>query len=601
MKQFLKRVSKSVLGAVMVMASGWAVAPAANAQMGGFEVAIQSPQAELVVPNRQKTIEVKGLARLVGGVRRLDLFLVLDTSKSLLKSDPKNHRTEAAVGLVKSLSWSDVHIGVVDFDRKTQLISPLTGDRMAVIKALRTLDQKGSSDPTAGIRMALQGFAEGGRENSTRMMLVFTDGKLKHKDIRSALVESQEQGVSISTVAFGSTPSGESILRELADGTGGIFVPVNDPSELPDAFLNLRTTGVEDIELRVNDSDPIPARMAGANFSADVPLELGENQIVVRAMSYDGREKEARVAVTVRSAGCAELTVRAERDGVPALSISNRAVEIVVDGSGSMWGRMEGRTKIEIAKQILEDALGWLPPDLNLSLRAYGHQFDRKEHNCEDTELLVTPGRDNRSEIRAAIAGLQPKGYTPLGYSLSKVASDFGDFVGERAVVLVTDGLESCDGDAPAEARALQAEGALPVHVISFGLGGKSGKEDLGSLRAIAEASRGKFLTASSAAELRRALETSVGTSYRVLRGDEEVARGNLGSDERIRLPGGDYRLELDSAPPHTLPVSLTSEENLTVVLRREEAGVLNENALAPTEYIACDENGPEAPQQEGS
>ena len=592
-------VSKSILSGLFVaLAVGLMGAPGAFAQLGGFELEIQSPEPETVVPNRQTSIEVKGRATIIGGIRKLDLFLVLDTSKSLLKSDPQNHRTEAAVGLVKSLSWSDVHIGIVDFDRKTKLVSALTGDRTGVIKALRGLDQNGSSDPTAGIRMALQGLSESGRPGSTRMMLVFTDGKLKHKDIRKALAESQAQGVTISTVAFGSNPSGESILRELAAGTGGTFVPVTDPSELPDAFLNLRTTGVKTFELSVNGSAPVQARLAGADFSAEVPLQLGENRIVAKATSFDGREKEAELTVTVRSAGCAELVVRAERDGKPALSISNRAVGIVVDGSGSMWGQMAGRTKIEIAKEILDSALDWLPPDLSLSLRAYGHQYDRKEHNCEDTELLVPPGLDNRAEIRSAIAGLQPKGWTPLGYSLSHVSADFGDFVGEKAVVLLTDGLESCEGDAPSEARALQADGPVPVHVIGFGLGGN---EDLGSLQAIADASRGQFITAGSAAELRRALDMTVGTPFRVMRDAVEVAKGTLGTDERIHLPGGDYLVQLDSAPPHALPITLASEENLTVVLQREETGVADRTSREPTEYIACDDEGAEAPAEEAS
>ena len=257
-----------------------------------------------------------------------------------------------------------------------------------------------------------------------------------------------------------------------------------------------------------------------------------------------------------------------------------------------MWGRMEGRTKIEIAKEILEDALDWLPPDLSLSMRAYGHQYDRKQKNCEDSELLVAPGTGNRGEIRSAIASLQPKGWTPLGYSLAQVSSDFGDFVGERAVVLVTDGIESCDGDAPAEARALQKDGAFPVHVIGFGLDGS--REELSGLRAIADASGGRFISAASASELRRALGTTVGTPFRIFRGDEPVAQGSLGSSDRILLPAGDYRVQLDSSPPHTTTVSLATEENLTVVLRRDAAEVVETRARAPIEYLACDEAGAE-------
>lgn len=558
-------------------------------KLGAIQLEIAAPGPSWVVPSQQASIEVEGRASLVGGVGKVDLFLVMDTSKSLRRTDPQDHRSAGAIGLVRSLSWSPTHIGVVDFDRKGKLLSPLTADRTAVTEAIRSLDQDGKTDLADGIRTALQGFDEAGRPGALRVMLVFTDGRSQPEAAREAIAEAQARGVSVSMLLLGSDDAGESVLRELAESTGGRVVAVSDPSQLPDAFLGLRTTGIERVELRANDGAPVAARLMGESFSAALPLERGENRIVATATSIDGREQEFSVAITVRSPGCAEIEVRAERDGAPALSISSRAVELVVDASGSMWGGMDGRTKIEIAKEILDDALEWLPPDLNLSLRAYGHQSARQERNCEDTELLVSPGSGNRAEIRSAIQGLRPKGQTPLGYALAHVSADFGDFAGERAVVLVTDGLESCGGDAPAEARALQDAGSLPVHVIGFGLTGTA-DEDLASLRAIAEASGGRFLTAGSAAELRQALGTTVGTPYRLWRGDAPVADGILGAGEPIRLPAGSYRLQLESTPPYDLPVTLAAEEGLTLVLRRQGDQVVHEASRTPIAYTACEE-----------
>lgn len=584
----------SVLGLVL------GAAPPGRAQVAGFDVEIVRPTPDAVLPSSQTSIEVEGRTSAITAVRQVDLFLVLDTSKSLRRSDPKDNRSAGAIALVKSLYWSNTYIGVVDFDRKAKMVAPLTGDRTAVIEAIRGLDQDGSTDLAAGIRTALQGFEKSARPGSSRVMILFTDGKSKPKDALEAMAKARAQAVSISTVVFGSDAEGAATLHEIADRTGGSFVAVTDPSQLPDAFLNLRTTGVERVELRVNGSAPVPARLVNGTFTADVPLASGENRIVAAAHSVDGRQKEVAISVTVRSPGCAGLQVRAERAGAPALSISDRAVEIVVDASGSMWGKMDGRTKIEIAREILEGALDWLPPDLNLSLRAYGHRYERQANNCEDTELLVPPGAGNRSEIRSAIAGLRPKGQTPLGYALSQVAADFGSFRGERAVVLVTDGIESCGGDAPAAARALQADGRIPVHVIGFGLGGESG-EDLSSLRAIAEASGGRFITAGSAAELRRALGTTVGTPFRVWSGNAVVARGTIGAEEPILLPAGEYRLQLDSTPPFELPVSLGAEEGLTLVLRRDDAEVVPSPSRAPLGYTACADTVGDPPSADGA
>ena len=589
----MRSLAKVFCWGVALVAVVAGAAPVVLAESAEFQLEIERPASDRVVSSQQAEVEVRGRAEIRGGLRNLDLFLVLDTSKSLRKTDPNDHRAAGAVGLVRSLMWSDIQIGVVDFDRKTRVVSPLTGDLSAVMQAIRDLDQNGASDFARGIRLGLEGLARGGRPGAGRLMLVFSDGKLEPIAVRKALGEAREQGVSISTLAFGADADGEELLRELAYGTGGSFVAVTDPGQLPEAFLNLRTTGVERVEVRVNDTAPMTARLVGREFSVRVPLVPGENLVVARAIGFDGREREETVRVRVRSPGCAVFELRAERSGKPALSISKRAVEIVVDASGSMWGQMEGRTKIEIAKQILSGALAWLPIDVQLSLRAYGHQHGREQRDCEDTQLLVAPREGNRDEIRSAVVGLQPKGQTPLAFALTQVAADFGRFHGERAVVLVTDGLESCGQDPVSAARALQQHGPIPVHVIGFGLGNES-DTDLASLRGIAEVSGGKFLRAGNAAELRRALGTTVGTPYRVWRGDTAVAEGVLGSGEPIRLPAGGYRVELESAPPHALPVSLVSEESLTLVLQRESDQIVHSVEREAAEYAACEEGDAE-------
>jgi Mg-chelatase subunit ChlD len=341
--------------------------------------------------------------------------------------------------------------------------------------------------------------------------------------------------------------------------------------------------------LRVDDSPPFATTLEGGRFSGRVLLHRGENRLLATATSRDGRVADAAITVTVRPPGCAELQVQAMRGGQPALSLSDRAVEIVLDASNSMWGQLGGKAKMSIAKEILEDALDWLPDDLMVALRVYGHQHRRELRNCQDSELLVPFGAGHRQRIREAIVSFKPRGQTPLGYSLQQVSADFGNFQGERAVVLVTDGIESCGGDPVRAARALQEDGSLPVHVIGFGLGGGEG-EDQRSLSAIATASGGKFLTARSAEELREALSVSVGTAFRVSRNGLMVAEGTLGANERILLPAGAYVVRIDSAPPRELPVELVAEESMTMVLERSGDALSRAERRRPAEYRVCEE-----------
>jgi Mg-chelatase subunit ChlD len=470
----------------------------------------------------------------------------------------------------------------------------LTSDRTAIVTALRSLDQSGSTNIGGGIQTALEGFAAAGREGSSRVILVFTDGRSNAKKARLAMNEAQKQGVAVHSLLLGSDRWGKAILEEITEGTGGSFIQVKDPTSLPEAFLSLRTTGVDNITVQVNESPPIPAQLTMGTFTAEIPVVRGENHIVATATSIDGRTRTDTITVMVQPPGCAEIEVQAMRGGKPVLSVSQRSVEIVVDASRSMWGQIDGVSKMEIARQTLEEALDWLPPDLMLSLRAYGSQHKREAFDCKDTKLLVASSSNNRDEIRAAVSQLRPNGQTPLGYALEQVPRDFAGFRGERAVVLVTDGIESCQGNAPAAARALQARGPVPVHVIGFGLGNAE-DEDLASLRAIADASGGKFLTAGSAEELRNALSTTVGTPFRILRGKTPVSRGTLGANEVVRLPAGEYRVRLDSTPPQEVPIDLESEVRHTLVFQKESGSISHTAWRNTADYALCEESTPAA------
>ena len=185
--------------------------------------------------------------------------------------------------------------------------------------------------------------------------------------------------------------------------------------DLPAAFEGAwPELDVNSVVIQIDGSPPQQAALVDGHFTGTLRLAEGEHRVRVVATSVDGRIARESVTVSVGPDGCAELQVTARANGLPALSISERAVEMVVDASNSMWGQLDGTPKISIAKQILDEALDALPDDLRLALRVYGHQHPRELHNCTDSELLVPMGADNRSGVREAIASFRPRGQTPL-------------------------------------------------------------------------------------------------------------------------------------------------------------------------------------------
>ena len=51
----------------------------------------------------------------------------------------------------------------------------------------------------------------------------------------------------------------------------------------------------------------------------------------------------------------------------------NYNVEIILDASGSMANVIDGKTRMELAKEAIRDFVSQVPEEANVSLRVYGH------------------------------------------------------------------------------------------------------------------------------------------------------------------------------------------------------------------------------------
>jgi hypothetical protein len=179
-----------------------------------------------------------------------------------------------------------------------------------------------------------------------------------------------------------------------------------------------------------------------------------------------------------------------------------RSIALILDASGSMNAKLPaGGSRLAAAKTAVAAFVEKLDPKVRLSYRAYGHQSPTKEKNCKDTELLV--GFDasgaNKSAVLAKTRDIKAQGYTPITYVLELAAKDVGKEPGERAVVLVSDGKETCPGDPCAVAKALAAADArLVIHTIGFNVDAAARYQ----LQCVARVARGTYTDASGAADL---------------------------------------------------------------------------------------------------
>jgi Ca-activated chloride channel family protein len=148
----------------------------------------------------------------------------------------------------------------------------------------------------------------------------------------------------------------------------------------------------------------------------------------------------------------------------------------VLDGSQSMYARWENGQKMQIATRLLRELVDSLSDvkNIELALRAYGHQSSvtANGRDCKDTKLEVPFSPKNHKQITERLQTIRPKGTTLIAYSLEQAANDFPECANCRnVIILITDGIEECDGDPCAVSLALQKRGViLKPFVIGLGL-----------------------------------------------------------------------------------------------------------------------------------
>jgi len=190
-------------------------------------------------------------------------------------------------------------------------------------------------------------------------------------------------------------------------------------------------------------------------------------------------------------------------------------VELILDSSGSMAEQTNtGESRIEAAKRVLNEVIGAIPedrPEINVGFRVFGHLGNNTEsgraESCQSSDLTVPIEGVDKDALLEQVANYAPVGWTPIGLSLERAGQDFPaaseDVV--NAIILVTDGLKTCDRDPCAIATALsESDAAVTAYVVGLGLDA----EELRITSCIAENTGGQIVGAQNAEELSAALFT---------------------------------------------------------------------------------------------
>lgn len=238
-------------------------------------------------------------------------------------------------------------------------------------------------------------------------------------------------------------------------------------------------------------------------------------------------------------------------------------IEIILDASGSMLQKIGGQRRIDIAKQTLSKLTSsGIPAGTPFAFRVFGREVD----SCQtDLDIPVSPL--NATAVDAKIKALEAKNgaRTPIGASLAKVSSDLAAIKGERLVVLLTDGEETCGGDPAAAIAALTKAGTtVRVNIVGFAI------EDpklAVTFSHWASLGNGSYFDAKDAAGLSNALTQSMRPSFDVVNPQGQVISTGVTGGDAVSVMPGNYSVRIKGQTSRAQSVTIESKATATVKL----------------------------------
>jgi len=216
------------------------------------------------------------------------------------------------------------------------------------------------------------------------------------------------------------------------------------------------------------------------------------------------------------------------------------ALEVILDASGSMLKRQGGKRRIDIAKATLAGLLrDIVPAGTPFALRVFGH---KQADSCRtDLEIPLAP-LDTKA-VLGLVGKIRAKNLakTPIARSLDLTASDLEKADGERVVILITDGEETCEGDPAAAISNLRRTGSdIRVNIVGYAI------EDAKLAETFAEWAKlggGAYFAAGNGDQLAAALLAAAQPKFSVVDAKGTVLARGLAGGDPITLPAGRYEV----------------------------------------------------------
>lgn len=176
---------------------------------------------------------------------------------------------------------------------------------------------------------------------------------------------------------------------------------------------------------------------------------------------------------------------------------------IVFDSTGSMADTLPPdyiQTKMEAAKIAANDFIDSASGDIGLVV--FEDCDTAGDINNGGIKLVQTFTTD-KTALKTKINAMQPTADTAIADALNEASNYLKATKGSGTIILITDGEETCGGDAVAIAGTIKSNGIAKIHVVGYTIGGTEAEQQA---KEIAQAGGGEYYSAQTASELKTAL-----------------------------------------------------------------------------------------------
>ena len=218
------------------------------------------------------------------------------------------------------------------------------------------------------------------------------------------------------------------------------------------------------------------------------------------------------------------------------------AIELILDASGSMLKRLNGKRRITIAKEVLSKAVTEIiPPGTPVALRVFGN---KQAGSCR-TDLAIPLKPLDANKAKSIIQSINAKNLakTPIADSLAKVESDLSSNKGKKIIILVTDGEETCDGRPEEVIKSLIDKGIdIRLNIVGFAIDDKDLKNQF---KQWSKQGGGKYFDSNNPESLKQSVTQALQTPYSVYDLAGNLIKEGSINGKQIQLPAGYYTIKI--------------------------------------------------------